>query len=153
MHTRLPVVLLLASALGLAAEAPPATLTQEEALAELESRNLTLAQVRARAGEARGVVRQALAGLLPTLGVGGSYVRNNQGFSLDLQDAFGQLGAKLSAALHTPVTFDGLPGKAVIQPLEAFTGQGTLRLPLFAANGYQDYLATTEAALAAEQSA
>ena len=153
MHTRLSAVVLLASAVSLAAEAPPTTLTLDQALSELDSRNLTLAQAKARAGEARGVSRQALAGLLPTLGVGGSYVRNNEGFSLDLQKPFGQLATVLSTALHTPFSFSDLPGKATIQPLEAFTGQATLRLPLFAANGYQDYLAASEAALAAEQSA
>ena len=100
-------------------------------------RDKTLAQAKARAGEARGVSRQALAGLLPTLGVGGSYVRNNEGFSLDLQKPFGQLATVLSTALHTPFSFSDLPGKATIQPLEAFTGQATLRLPLFAANGYR----------------
>jgi outer membrane protein TolC len=150
MHTALLPTVLLATSVALAAEAPPA-LTLDEALHELESRNLTLAQARARADEAQGVVRQALAALLPTAAVGGSYVRNNAQAKLAIGALLDSIEGGLSQVAHTQVTLDrsNVPADTLIQPLESFAGQASLRLPLFAANGYQDYLATTEAARSA----
>jgi outer membrane protein TolC len=132
MHTALVA---LASALAAAAPdgtpKPPPTLTLEEALRELDAQNLTLAQARARAEEASGVVRQTGAALLPTLNATGSYTRNSD------EARFGAPGAP-------PV---------YIQPFEVFQAGGALRIPLVLPSAWFDLGAASQAAQAAQASA
>lgn len=139
---------------SLARAAAPQTLTLSQAGAELDEKNLTLGQARARAAEAQGLVRQSLAALLPTLSAGGSYVRNNASATLALGSILDSIEGGLSKVAHTQVTLDrtNVPSDRIIQPLEAWTGTAALRVPLFAANGYADYLGAKQAAHASELS-
>ncbi len=118
----------------------PRTLTLQQALEELDARSLTVAQARARADEARAIVRQANAALVPSLVAGGSYYRN----SAEAKIALGQL----FALLHLPES--GIPAETIIQPIQALTATGSLRVPLFAGNAYSDIAAARKAAGAAE---
>lgn len=110
---------------------PPPTLSLEEALRELDAQNLTLAQARARADEARAVVRQTASALLPTLSATGSYTHNSD------QAAFARPGA----------------GLIYIQPLEVWQAGAGLRLPLVLPSSWFDVGAARQAAEAAEASA
>lgn len=125
------------STLAAAADAPvgepaPPTLTLEEAVRQLDAQNLTLAQARARAEQARGVVRQAAATLLPTLTAAGSYTRNRD-----------------EAAVAMPPTGQ----KLYIQPLETTEVRGTVRLPLIVPTAWFDLGAASQAAEASGASA
>ncbi|MBI5546741.1 MAG: TolC family protein [Deltaproteobacteria bacterium] len=142
---------------GIAIASPvsePVPLTAEEALRQLDAQNLTLAQARSRAQEAKGVVRQAMAAFLPALVAGGSYTRNSDSATLSLHPLLDSIEGGLNRISPTPVRLDrtNVPDQTVIQPLEAFTGQASVRVPLFAANAYSDWQATKEAASAAEAS-
>ncbi len=124
------------SILATAADAPvgqpaPPTLTLEEALHQLDAQNLTLAQARARAEEARGVVRQAAAAVLPTVTAGGSYTKNRD-----------------QAVVTTPTG-----QKLYIQPLETTEARGTVRLPLVVPSAWFDLGAASQAAEASGASA
>ncbi|HEY6107057.1 MAG TPA: TolC family protein [Anaeromyxobacteraceae bacterium] len=132
MHTALVplAAALLAAAPGGAPKTPP-TLSLEEALRELDAQNLTLAQARARAEEARAVVRQSAAALLPTLSATGSYTRNSD------EVIFFRPGA-------TPV---------YIQPREPWQVGGALRVPLVVPSAWFDLGAAGKAAEAAQASA
>jgi outer membrane protein TolC len=112
-------------------DAPVETLTLEEALRELDARNPTLAQARSRAEEALGVVKQSAAPLLPTLAATGGFTRNSEELKL------------------------GLPGNppVTMQPLRAFTGGGSLRVPLVVPEAWFGLGAARDAALAAAASA
>lgn len=133
----------LAAGLPVAAQGPaapastgpaPEEVTLDAALSELEAQNLTLAQARSRAAEARGVAWQAAAPLLPTLTAQGSYTRNSD------------------QARITPPGTPGspTPSPVVIQPLEAFTGTGTVRVPLVVPNAWFELAQARGAARAAE---
>ncbi|HSN93310.1 MAG TPA: TolC family protein [Anaeromyxobacteraceae bacterium] len=129
----LPSTLLLAA---MAAQpGPPPEISLDEALAELDRQNLTLAQARARADEAAAVAREAAAPVLPTLVAGGSFTRNNAGVSVGL-------GAILPGA--EPI---------VIQPLETWAATGALRLPLVVPQAWFDLAAARGASRAAGASA
>jgi outer membrane protein TolC len=112
--------------------APYRELTLDEALATLDRQNLTLAQVRSRADQARAVVRETASALLPTLTASGSYVRNSD-----------------SAAVNTP-PIPGLPPMhVIIQPLQSFSGTGTARLPIIVPQAWYDLTASRQGARAA----
>jgi outer membrane protein TolC len=115
-------------------------LTLEQALADLDRENLSLAQVRARAEEASAIARQAEAAMLPTLVASGSYTRNSDEAKLDL------------SRLPLPPTI-GLPPSVVIQPLEAWTASGMLRVPIVVPSAWFDYAAAREGERALEASA
>ncbi|HEY6101350.1 MAG TPA: TolC family protein [Anaeromyxobacter sp.] len=106
-----------------------------DALAELERQNLTLAQARARADEAAALVGQARAALLPSLAAQGSYVRNSDEFRLGPL----QLG---------PIVID-----RTVQPKEAFSVTGSVRVPLAVPTAWYDAEAARSGARAAEASA
>ncbi|HEY3452643.1 MAG TPA: TolC family protein [Myxococcales bacterium] len=154
--TRIPscslVALALVAALPLdaAAEAPagPAPIPLAEALQQLDAQSLTLAQARGRAEEAQSMVRQAMAGFLPTAAVGVSYVRNNEGARLSLSPVLDSIEGGLQQATGRPIKLDrtNVPAAQVIQPLEAFTGSANVRVPLFAANQFLDWKAAKEVA-------
>lgn len=148
----LVLALMLAAPAALADAPTPPTMTLDDALKQLDANNLTLAQARGRASEARGIVRQAMAGLLPTLAVGGSYTRNNAEAKLSMNALLDSIEGGLNRLSPMPVKLDrtNVPADGIIQPLEAWTGQAALRVPLFAANAWPDYLATREAKQAAE---
>lgn len=149
------VLALMLTAPAARADAPtPPTMTLDDALKQLDANNLTLAQARGRASEAGGIVRQAMAGLLPTLAVGGSYTRNNAEAKLSMNALLDSIEGGISKLSPVPVALDrsNVPKDGIIQPLESWTGQAALRVPLFAANAWPDYLATREAKQAAELS-
>jgi outer membrane protein TolC len=115
---------------------PPAvTLTLAEALAEADQQSPTLEQARARAAEALAIVRQAWAPLLPTLAATGSFTRNS------------------AEAVFLRPTSPTEVSKVYIQPLEAFSGGATLRLPLVVPDAWFSLAATRESARAASASA
>lgn len=114
---------------GVAAPGEPAAreVALQDALAELDRQNLTLAQARSRVDEADGLARQAAAGWLPTLTASGSYVRNSD---------------ELVVSLPTL-------GKRYLQPLDQLSGTGTLRVPLLAPTAWFEGAAARDAARAA----
>ncbi|ADO68578.1 Outer membrane efflux family protein [Stigmatella aurantiaca DW4/3-1] len=126
----------------------------EEALRRVDAQNQDLAQVRARTEEAQGIARQALAALLPVLVATGAYTRNNEGATIEFSRFLDTLEQGLSQIAQRPITLDrsGAPADRIIQPLDALTVNGTLRLPLFAANAYWDVLAAKEGVNAANAS-
>jgi outer membrane protein TolC len=115
-------------------------LTLAAALDELDRANLGLAQARARASEASGVARQAAAALLPTLTATGTWLKNSD----EARIALGELLPLPPGA--TP------PDAVVIQPGEAFTATGALRVPIAAPNAWFDLGSARDAARAAERS-
>jgi len=129
----LPSTLLLAAMAAQIAQPPEIGL--DEALAELDRQNLTLAQARARAAEAAAVAREAAAPILPTLVAGGSFTRNNAGVSVG------------------PGAF--LPGvePIVMQPLEAWAASAAVRVPLLVPQAWFDLSAARGASRAAGASA
>jgi outer membrane protein TolC len=107
-----------------------------DALAELERQNLTLAQARGRADEVAALAGQARAALLPSLVAQGSYVRNSDEFRLG------------------PLTFPGgLVIDRTIQPAEALSVTGSVRVPLVIPNAWYEVAAARSGARAAEASA
>ncbi len=106
------------------------TLTLAEALDELDRQNPSIEEARARAQAALGVVRQVAAPLLPTLQAQGSYFHNN-----------------------TSVIFAAPSGGALeriyLQPLDAWQGGGTLRVPLVVPDSWFQVSSARDAALAA----
>lgn len=147
-------VLLAATAAFADAPTPPPTMTLDEALQTLDTNNLTLAQARGRASEAGGIVRQAMAGLLPTVAVGGAYTRNNAEAKLSMSVLLDSIEGGINKISPVPVKLDrtNVPADGIIQPLEAWNGTAMARVPLFAANAWPDYFATREARQAAELS-
>lgn len=133
---------------------PPPSLTLDQALERLDAQNLSLAQAKGRAEETRGIVRQAMAAFLPTVSVGGQYVRNSTSAKLSMGAILDSIEGGINTISPRPVQLDRsqVPGETVIQPLEAFSGQASVRVPLFAANAYHDFLAALESAKAVEAS-
>jgi len=128
----------LAAALVLAAgsgEAIP-EISLDEALRDLDRQNLALAQARGRAEEAAAVAAQARAALVPSLAAQASYVRNSDEAKIGL-------GPPL-----VPVSVE-----RIIQPLEAFSVAGTLRVPLVVPSAWYELSAARGAARAAGASA
>ncbi len=131
-----PAIALFASGTA-AAQAPVRSLTLEEALKLLDSQSLTLMQARARADEARALVRQARAPLLPSLSASGNYTRNNAAAAISIRQVFGEL--------HLPIPSTAvLPNDTVIQPLEAWNAAGAVRVPLLVPNAWFDLAAAKE---------
>jgi outer membrane protein TolC len=108
---------------------PCEELILSDALADLERANPTLAQSRARADEARGVVRQARAALFPTLTAQGTLLRNDS-----------------DAVLAPP----GQSGQVVIQPLHSGTVTATGRVPILAPSAWFQVAAAREGAASSE---
>jgi len=124
----------LAATLVLAAgsgEAIP-EISLDEALRDLDRQNLALAQARGRAEEAAAVAAQARAALVPSLAAQASYVRNSDEAKIGL-------GPPL-----VPVSVE-----RIIQPLEAFSVAGTVRVPLVVPSAWYELSAARGAARAA----
>jgi outer membrane protein TolC len=119
-------------AAGAAAEVPAVPL--DEALRELERQNLSLAQARGRAGEAAAVAEQARAALLPSLAAQASYLRNSG-----------------EASIGVPLAPVG--AERTLQPLEALSVTGTVRVPLVVPSAWYELSAARGGARAAGASA
>jgi outer membrane protein TolC len=137
----MPITLLLAVAL--ASSPAPRTLRLAEALRELDAQSLTLAQARARADEAAGLSRQALAAALPILSAAGGYTRNSD-------RAVAPIGLLAAATLPPGAP---RPANLIIQPLEAFSASATLRVPLVAPSAWAEAAAARSGAAVASASA
>ena len=150
----LAVVLLVALGSTRAEDGLPPTLTLDQALKKLDAQNLSLAQAKGRAEETRGIVRQAMAAFLPAISAGGQYLRNSASAKLSMGALLDSIEGGINTISPRPVQLDRsqVPGETVIQPLEAFSGQASVRVPLFAANAYHDFLAALESAKAVEAS-
>jgi len=120
------------------------TVSLDDALRELDAQNLTLVQARSRAEQARAVVREARAPVLPTLTATGSYARNSDQARVAIAD--------LVRALNPAAPTQGLPPPLVIQPLEAWTGAAALRVPILAPSAWFDLSAAGQAAEASAAS-
>jgi len=131
----LGAALLLVSA---GASAAPRTLSLDEALAELDRQNLSLVQARSRAEQAAATARVSQTALLPTLVATGTYVRNSDEARMNLA--------------QIPFPIAGGRSEIVMQPLEAFSVAGTLRVPIIVPNAWFDLSAAKEGARAAEAS-
>lgn len=140
------LALLAASPAFAQAAADPAPIPLQEALAQLDAQSFTLAQARARADEAKAIVRQAMAGFLPTAGIGVNYTRNNASAKLNMGGIIDSIEGGLQQATHQPITLDrsNVPAEQTLQPLESFTGTASIRVPLFAANQFLDWKAAKE---------
>ncbi len=141
--------LALLSASPAAAEAQARRVSLEEALRMLDAQSLTLAQARARADEARALVRQAKAPLLPALNGAGSYTRNSAPATISLRDLIG----KVFAPLDLPIDTSQLPAPIVLQPLEVWTGSASLRIPLVVPTAWFDLAAAKQGELGAQAAA
>jgi outer membrane protein TolC len=130
-----------ARAAQVAPRSEPKPIELSEALRLLESQSLTFAEARARVEQANGVLRMALAGAMPTLGVAGSYIRNSDAASAPLA-----LIDKLDPAAP-PLQ------NLVIQPLDVWTGSASLRVPLVVPSAWADYAAARSGKEAAEATA
>lgn len=130
------VVLTLAFAPPANAE-PPRTLALAEALAELDAQNLALVEASSRVRAAEAAIGQASAQLMPTVTVGGGYVRNSDEAKVGLGGVFAALGQPPPA---------GVPGTLYIQPLGAWTVSGAVRVPLLDARAWADRAAAKNAA-------
>jgi outer membrane protein TolC len=129
----------LAAALTLAAGPEPAApeeLSLDAALRELEARSPGLAQVRGRVDEADARAAQARAPLVPSLFASAGWVRNRD------EARFG-LGPPL-----VPVSLERL-----IQPEEAFTVAGSVRVPLVVPGAWYELAAARAGERAAAASA
>ena len=131
------IVLVLATAPAGANEAR--TLTLDQALAELDAKNFTLAEARSRVAQARAMVEQAASPLLPQVVAAGGYTRNSD-------EAKVAIGNLFKGSLPP-----GIPDTLYIQPLEAWTVSGSVRVPLLVPSAWADRAAAkrgTEAAVA-----
>jgi outer membrane protein TolC len=142
LRAALPAALALLASSPLAEEAQPATLSLDEALRLLDDRSLALAQARGRIEEAAGASRQALSAALPTVQVGGSYTRNSDAARAPI----GQLLARQNPGAPAPPDL-------LIQPLEAFSASGAVRVPLVAPSAWADVSAARAAERGTEASA
>jgi len=125
-----------------ASAAEPRTLSLEEALRELDAHSPAAAQAASRAEQASALVRQAAAPLLPTLTATGSYLRNSDELIFQKLDA---------SAIRRVVTGQPVqPESIAMQPLEAFSAAGTLRVPLLAPSSWADLAAARHGAAAAQ---
>jgi outer membrane protein TolC len=114
----------------------PARLSLSEALDLLDRENLTIAQARARAEEAASLASQARAALLPSLSAQASYLRNSDDFRITLPPPL------------VPARVDRL-----LQPEEAWSATGSVRVPLVVPSAWYDTSAARSGARAAEASA
>ncbi len=127
---------------GRTGNSAPRTLALEDALRELDRQSPSLAQARARAEEAAGLTRQALSAALPALTASGSYTRNSDAVRAPIGSLLRQLNPS------APATPD-----LVIQPLEAFSASGAVRMPLVAPSAWADVAAARSAEKVAGASA
>lgn len=138
---------LLTLSMSLAAE--PVHLSVDDALAELEAHNPTLARARAQAQGARGATLVALSGTLPSLSASGNYTRNNEEVELDLGELFDVLAVVAEMQGKEPPE---APDAMVMQPLEAFSGALSVRVPLLVPQSWAQTAAAARGERAADAS-
>lgn len=122
--------------------AEPRHLSVSEALAALEAHNPGLRRAELAVDAARAGSLAAAAPLLPTLTATGSYVRNNEEVSLDL-------GAILELMSLMSGQDLGEVDEIVMQPLDAWSATGTLRLPLVVPSAWASWAAARQGSRAA----
>jgi outer membrane protein TolC len=138
MESAVLVMMLAAVAPATPTSPPIAELPLPAALEELDRQNLSLVQARARADEAAALASQAEAALLPGVAAQASWVRNSD-------EAIFAIG---------PIPALGLPRvERIIQPREALSVAGTLRVPLVVPNAWYDVAGARSGARAARASA
>ena len=138
----LTTLLLLFAAVPAVAE-EPRTLALDQALRELEAKNLTLAEARSRVGQARALVGQASSPLLPQVVAAAGYARNSDEAKVGLGNLLKAMGQ----------TQPGIPDTLYIQPRAAWTVSGSIRVPLLVPNAWADRTAAQRGTEAAEASA
>jgi outer membrane protein TolC len=124
----------------------PRTIDLGQALSELDGHNLALGEAVSRVAQARALVGQSTSALLPTVLAAGGYTRNSDEARVALGGLFQSLG------LQPP---PGAPGNLYIQPREAWTVSGSVRVPLLAPSAWAERAATqrgAESAAAGAQS-
>lgn len=124
----------------------PRTIELSQALSELDGHNLALGEATSRVAQARALVGQATSALLPTVLASGGYTRNSDEARVALGGLFQNLGVQPPP---------GAPGNLYIQPRDAWTVSGSVRVPLLAPSAWADRAAAergAEAAAAAAQS-
>ncbi len=130
--------------------AEPAHLSLDAALAELDAHNPSIARAEAGIASAKGTQLVTTAGTLPTLSVGGGYVRNNEEVKFDLTELFDTLGEFAAmAGKDVPEAPDAM----VLQPLDAWTGSASVRVPLLVPSTWASIAATGHAVKAASANA
>jgi outer membrane protein TolC len=127
-----------------AAADPVRTLAIDQALAELDAQNLSLAEARSRVVEAQASVGQASSQLLPTVLVAGGYVRNSDEAKVGLGGLFQAMGREPPA---------GIPSTLYIQPQGAWSVSGSVKVPLLSPAAWADRSAAKHAVTAAAASA
>lgn len=139
------MLLVLFATAALAAE--PTHLSVDEALARLEAHNPSVQRADAAVQGADAASLAALSSVLPSLTGVGNYTRNNAEVTLDL----GQLLDAIAAMTGQPAS-DG-PGVITLQPLDAFTGTASLKVPIVSASSWASIGAAHHAEHAAEANA
>lgn len=124
-----PLLLCLSLIVAPARAEEPETLTLAQALARLDAQNPTLAGARGRLDEAEALRVQAISGLLPTVTGVGNYTRNNAEVKLDLS-ALGDLLDLASTLSGEEIDSSNIPSDLILQPLEAFSASGVVKVPL-----------------------
>jgi outer membrane protein TolC len=114
-----------------------------QALSELDAGNLVLAEARGRVEQARSLVGQSTAALLPSVLVAGGYTRNSDDAVLNMGNLFQKFGQEPPP---------GIPTTIYMQPIGVWTVSGSIKVPLLAPSAWADRAAAqhgTEAATAA----
>jgi outer membrane protein TolC len=143
-----------------AADLQPVELTLDEALQRLTSDAPAYQQARARAESARGLARQSAAAWLPIVVANGSYTRNDNEVILDFSESMApleQMFADLAPMIQqfdpdfvAPDFPDTEP--VVIQPLDVWNANATVRVPLLAPSAWADTRSAYRGARGAEAS-
>jgi outer membrane protein TolC len=107
----------------------PRALSLRQAMDELDAHNPGLAEARGRVAQAHALIAQASSALLPSVAASGGYVRNSDEAKVGLGGVFQALG-------QAPPP--GVPGTLVIQPLQAWTIAGSLKIPLLAPSAWAE---------------
>jgi outer membrane protein TolC len=127
-----------------AAANPARTLSLDQALAQIDTQSLMLAEARNRVHEAEALVGQVSSQLLPTVVAAGGYVRNSDEAKVALGGLFQAMGREPPP---------GIPGTLYIQPVGAWSISGSVRVPLLTAQGWADRAAAKHGSEAALSSA
>ena len=140
------IVLMIGAARSTFAE-PVRSLTMDQALAELDAQNLSLAEAKSRVLQAQASVGQASSQLLPTVGLAGGYVRNSD----EAKVALGAILGPILQAINQQLPAE-MPGTLYIQPLGAWSVSGSVKLPLLVPQGWADRAAAKHGVEAATAS-
>jgi outer membrane protein TolC len=123
------------------------TLSLAEALAQLEAQSFVLAEAKSRVEQARALVGQASAPLLPQLAAAGGYTRNSDEAKLPMRAMFQPVFDLISRPLP-----EGIPDTVYIQPIGAWTVSASARVPLVVPTAWAERQAAQRASEAASAS-